>query len=112
MHCPIGSIITIDQDDLQPTDMYGRTLGKVYCETGVINEMLLSNGLANILTQYCSTSKFSSEAWAQNHGCRQLPESTPKTIPETPVTPSYSLKNDCDESYPDFCIPQSTRLGL
>lgn len=109
MHCPVGSIITVDQDDLQPYDVYDRLLGKVYCEGGVINEMLLSNDHANILTQYCDTSEFSGESWAQNYGCKQLPKSTqiPKAIPETPVTPSPSLKNDCDPSYPDFCIPHS-----
>ncbi|EGP93574.1 thermonuclease family protein [Nitrosarchaeum koreense] len=109
MHCPVGSTILVDQDDLQPVDIYGRILGKVYCEDGVINEMLLSNGYANILTQYCDTSEFSGEYWAQNYGCKQLPKSTqiPKAIPETPVTPSPSLKNDCDPSYPDFCIPYS-----
>ncbi|MFB5621169.1 MAG: thermonuclease family protein, partial [Nitrosopumilus sp.] len=64
MHCPVGSIITVDQDDLQPYDIYDRMLGKVYCEGGVINELLLSNGLANILTRYCDTSEFSGEDWA------------------------------------------------
>ena len=69
MHCPVGSMITVDQDDLQPYDVYGRLLGKVYCESGVINEILLDNGHANILTQYCSTSEFSRELWAEKFGC-------------------------------------------
>ncbi len=69
MHCPVGSIITIDQDDLQPYDVYDRMLGKVYCEGGVINEILLSNGLGTLLTQYCDSSEFSGESWAQKYGC-------------------------------------------
>ena len=105
MHCPVGSMITIDQDDLQPVDDYGRILGKVYCENGVINEFLLSNGHANILTQYCSTSEFSGESWAQSYGCKakkQTPVETPKT--STTNIPKEDSKENCDVSYPDVCI--------
>ncbi|MBS3925085.1 MAG: thermonuclease family protein [Nitrosarchaeum sp.] len=117
MHCPVDSMITVDQDDLQPFDQYGRMLGKVYCEGGVINEMLLSNGHANILTQYCDTSEFSGESWAQKYGCKEetlivtpviIPKETLKTSPEeTPkVIPKETLdsKENCDPSYPDVCI--------
>lgn len=72
MHCSVGSAITVDQDDLQPYDIYGRMLGKVYCKGGIINEMLLSNGLANILTRYCDTSEFSGEDWAVKYGCTAI----------------------------------------
>lgn len=67
--CPIGSFVTIDQDDMQPYDVYGRVLGKVHCGDKVLNSELLSSGQANILTQYCSTSEFSNETWAQKFGC-------------------------------------------
>jgi micrococcal nuclease len=119
MHCPPGSMITVDQDDLQPFDVYGRILGKVYCEGGVINEMLLSNGHANILTQYCDTSEFSGEFWAQKYGCKSVSMEPPKTVEtqvipketskETPKTSSENIPieypKDCDSSYPDVCIP-------
>lgn len=95
MHCPVGSMITIDQDDLQPYDVYGRMLGKVYCDGGVINEILLSNGLGTILTRYCDTSEFSAESWVQKYGCGK-PVVSLKTIPDD--------IGDCDSSYPDFCI--------
>ncbi|MFB5637976.1 MAG: thermonuclease family protein [Nitrosarchaeum sp.] len=97
MHCPVNSMITVDQDDLQPVDVYGRMLGKVYCEGGVINEMLLTNGFANILTNYCSTSEFSGESWAQNYGCKVKPVTV-----EAPKT--TETKENCDKSYPDVCI--------
>ncbi len=67
--CPVGSRIQVDQDDLQPVDKYGRVLAKVLCGDKVLNSELLYNGYANILTQYCSTSEFSGEAWAKRYGC-------------------------------------------
>jgi len=67
--CPVGSEILVDQDDLQKVDQYGRVLAKVFCGDKVLNSELLFNGHANILTQYCSTSEFSGEAWAKRYGC-------------------------------------------
>ncbi|MBS3922353.1 MAG: thermonuclease family protein [Nitrosarchaeum sp.] len=109
MHCPLNSMITVDQDDLQPFDQYGRMLGKVYCEGGVINEMLLSNGHGNILTQYCDTSEFSGENWAQKYGCKAEVKSVeaPKDSSDEPPKeiPKDIPKENCDSSYPDVCIP-------
>lgn len=110
MHCPVGSMITVDQDDLQPVDVYGRILGKVYCEGGVINEMLLSNGHANILTQYCDTSEFSGENWAQSYGCKdeksvaKIPVETKDIIIYAPKEIPKETGENCDKSYPDVCI--------
>jgi len=67
--CPVGSVVIVDQDDKQPYDVYDRLLGKVYCNDKILNSELLSNGYANILIQYCNTSEFSSEPWAQDFGC-------------------------------------------
>jgi micrococcal nuclease len=97
--CPVGSEILVDQDDLQKVDQYGRVLAKVFCGDKVLNSELLYNGHANILTQYCSTSEFSGEAWAKRYGCAY--EEPPKT-----TTPSTQTQQpSCDPSYPDFCIP-------
>jgi len=95
--CPVGSSILVDQDDLQPVDKYGRVLAKVYCGNRILNSELLYNGYADILTQYCSTSEFSGEAWAQEYGCGQK-----EIQPTTP--PSQPEENSCDPSYPDTCI--------
>jgi endonuclease YncB( thermonuclease family) len=80
--CPIGSTVIVDQDDRQPYDTYGRLLGKVYCDGKLLNSELLYNGHANILTQYCLTSEFSGEAWAQKYGCgmkaTEVKQQTPK----------------------------------
>ena len=101
MHCPVGSMITVDQDDLQPYDIYDRMLGKVYCESGILNEILLNNGHGVISTQYCDTSEFSREEWAQNYGCVKVQESkqVPKEVPKT-----IQSNENCDTSYPDVCI--------
>jgi micrococcal nuclease len=103
--CPIGSTAHVDQDDLQPYDKFGRMLGKVTCSDKVLNSELLYNNFATISSQYCSTSEFSNDSWAQQYGCAtksQMTTQIPKEIPE----PS-SNKNNCDPSYPDFCIQPS-----
>ncbi len=67
--CPVGTTVMVDQDDLQPYDVYDRMLGKVVCDGIVLNSELLYAGHANILTRYCNTSEFADEAWAQEFGC-------------------------------------------
>ena len=67
--CKVGSKALVDQDDKQPFDKYARMVGKVTCSGKMLNSELLSNGHANILTQYCKKSEFSSESWAKKYGC-------------------------------------------
>ena len=67
--CPVGSYITVDQDDGQKFDEYKRLLGKVDCGGKVLNAELLYNGHANIITKYCKKSEFASEDWAKKYGC-------------------------------------------
>ena len=67
--CRIDSVTTFDQDDLQPLDRYEREVGKVTCSDVNLNEQLLLNGHAKILTQYCIKSEFADEDWAKKYGC-------------------------------------------
>lgn len=67
--CPIGSTVIVDQDDGQPYDQFGRMVAKITCGDKVLNEELLHNGHAKILTQYCAVSEFSTEVWALDYGC-------------------------------------------
>ena len=67
--CPIGSMVLVDQDDMQPYDKFNRLLGKVTCGDKTLNSELLYNGHANVLTQYCTTSEFAGEQWAIEYGC-------------------------------------------
>lgn len=67
--CPVGSAITVDQDDKQKIDAYGRMVAKVTCSGKNLNAELLENGYASILKQYCKKSEFASESWAKKFGC-------------------------------------------
>lgn len=94
--CPVGSFITINQDDVQMYDQYDRLLANVFCNGKSLNSALLHNGHAEISTRYCSISEFVDYPWAQRFGCVIL-----ESIPEL-------SQNNCDVSYPDFCIPPNS----
>lgn len=109
--CPVGSTILIDQDDKQLYDNYGRLLANIYCGEKSLNSALLNNGHANISTQYCDTSEFSGESWAQSYGCKEeksvakIPVETPKDIIiDAPKEIPKETGENCDKSYPDVCI--------
>ena len=67
--CPEGSQATVDQDDWQLEDNYGRMLAVVHCNGKNLNEELLDGGYGEILTYYCDLSEFGGETWARRHGC-------------------------------------------
>lgn len=67
--CPVGSNATVDQDDDQLYDQYGRMLAVVYCGGKNLNAELLEGGHAVILTQYCDESEFGDQEWAREYGC-------------------------------------------
>ena len=67
--CPIGVNAEFVEDRWQPTDKYGRSLGLVYCNDMLLNELLLTNGHAEISTYFCDRSEFGSEGWARAYGC-------------------------------------------
>ena len=46
-------------------DRYGREIGVVYCDGSNVNEKIMSNHLARILTEFCDISEFSNESWAR-----------------------------------------------
>jgi|GEM_PF-2140571 len=68
--CRVGAKATVDQDDIQQKDSYGRILGKVICSGKILNAELLYNGHAKIQTQFCKKSEFASESWAKAYGCK------------------------------------------
>jgi endonuclease YncB( thermonuclease family) len=67
--CPIGINAEFIEDSLQPKDKYGRSVGLVYCNDMMLNELLLTNGHAEISTYFCDKSEFGSEGWARAYGC-------------------------------------------
>jgi Staphylococcal nuclease homologue len=63
----LGKKGELDVDDGQRRgDRYGREVGVVYCNGININEKLMDNHLAKILTKYCDISEFSDEKWAKS----------------------------------------------
>jgi micrococcal nuclease len=63
----LGKKGELDVDDGQRRgDRYGREIGIVYCNGVNLNEKLMDNHLAKILTQYCDISEFSNEKWAKS----------------------------------------------
>lgn len=101
--CPVGTTITIDQDDKQPYDKYKRLLGKVFCGDKVLNSELLYSNHASISKKYCSTSEYSGEIWAQKYGCKS--DSAKSSTSKSNSVKSSTVSNNCDKSYPDVCIP-------
>tara|TARA_B100001750_G_scaffold244580_1_gene262265 strand:- start:85 stop:588 length:504 start_codon:yes stop_codon:yes gene_type:complete len=67
--CPVGSDAVFVQDTWQKVDKYDRSLGLVYCNDMMLNEMLLSSGHAKIFQVFCSESEFGTQDWAIKHGC-------------------------------------------
>lgn len=67
--CPVGSIVLVDQDDLQPFDTYNRMMAVVYCGDKNLNAELIYSKNAVIISRYCEVSEFSNEDWAKIDGC-------------------------------------------
>lgn len=62
----LGKKGELDVDDGQRRgDRYGREIGIVYCNGVNINEKLMTEKLATILTDYCDVSEFSKENWSR-----------------------------------------------
>ena len=67
--CPVGSDAIFVQDSWQKVDKYDRSLGLVYCNDMMLNEMLLSSGHSEIFEIYCDESEFGTQDWAIKYGC-------------------------------------------
>ena len=67
--CPVGANAEFYEDSWQPVDKYGRSVGLVYCNDMLLNELLLTNGHAEISTYFCDKSEFGNDGWARAYGC-------------------------------------------
>ena len=88
--CPVGSTVTVDEDDGYVIGIYGRIVGLIHCNGVNLSSELLDSTLGYLDDRFCHSSEFAELKWAQKHGCVK------DVVIET--------TNDCDESYPDFCI--------
>ena len=101
--CPVGSKALVDEDDGQILGSYGRLVGMIKCNDLILNAELLDANLGHFEDRFCPSSEFANTDWAIKHGC--VPKSEEKL--EGITQKNQNGKNKCDESYPDFCIPQS-----
>jgi len=99
--CPVGSKVLVDEDDGQVLGSYGRMVGAVTCNGVNLNSELLDANLGYLQDRFCDSSEFGQEPWAQKHGCANSVSES-----EMPVT-LEPVQENCDVSYPDFCIPSS-----
>ena len=67
--CPPGSLVIVDEDDLQTGGTFGRIIGVVYCDGVNLNDAILTAGLADLFISFCTSSEFENTPWAQFHGC-------------------------------------------
>jgi len=67
--CPVGSTVTVDEDDGQTEGSYGRIIGVIYCNGVNLNEELVDSGLGYLTSGFCDRSEFEGMDWAKKHGC-------------------------------------------
>ena len=67
--CPVGSTVLVDEDDSQTEGSYDRIIGVVFCNGVNLNAELLDANLGYLADQFCDSSEFANDLWAQKHGC-------------------------------------------
>ncbi|MBT5200298.1 MAG: thermonuclease family protein [Thaumarchaeota archaeon] len=67
--CPVGSTVTVDEDDGQIIGVYGRLVGLVYCDEIILNQEILDANIAYLEKRFCDSSEFANTTWAIKHGC-------------------------------------------
>jgi endonuclease YncB( thermonuclease family) len=66
--CPIGSKITVDEDDGQLQGSYDKIMAQVYCNGMSMNAEMIYNNHATIDVRSCGASEFTFELWAKSCG--------------------------------------------
>lgn len=94
--CPVGSQALVDEDDGQTKESHGRIVAVIFCNGMNLNQELLDANLGYLDTKFCRDSEFSNTDWAKKHGCEKI---------DSQITVEAIEKDNCDPSYPDFCIP-------
>ena len=64
--CPIGSKMTVDEDDGQLQGSYDETVAQVYCNGMSMNAEMIYNNHATIDVRSCGASEFTFELWAKS----------------------------------------------
>lgn len=101
------------EGDVDPDDKYDRILAYVWIGTELFNDTLLRQGYATVLTVQPNVKYVDWFKAAQGHakstslGLWKACVAPPPTTPPPPPPPSIKPppQQNCDPSYPDFCIP-------
>lgn len=67
--CPVGSMVTVDEDDGQLEGSFDRMIATVQCGDILLNSAVLENNLGKVDTRFCNKSEFARENWAISFGC-------------------------------------------
>ena len=97
--CPMGSTVTVDEDDGQTQGSYGRIVAKVTCNGVNLNQAIIEKGFGHLSFTYCNKSEFSGDSWS---GC-----GSPQQTTSSKSQNSYTSSN-CDPNY-SGCVPKSSR---
>lgn len=116
--CKLGSQAKVDEDDRQKGGSFGRMIALVYCgnKSISINEAILGSGLATIYPEFCNISEFATSSWGIKYcsekelrsGQSMLSSLKEKDGLKQEGIQTINVTNNvqnCDPSYPDFCIP-------
>ena len=68
--CPVGSTVTVDEDDGHVIGSYGRIVGLIHCNGVNLSSELLDSTLGYLEDRFCDSSEFAELKWAQKHGCK------------------------------------------
>lgn len=98
--CPMGSTVTVDEDNGQTQGSYGRIVALVTCNGVNLNQAIIEKGFAHLSFTYCDNSEFADNAWS---GCGS-PQKTTSSKTQYSQTGS-----DCDPNYSGTCIPKKSR---
>ena len=100
--CPMGSTVTVDEDNGQTQGSYGRIVAKVTCNGMNLNQAIIEKGYGHLSFAYCDQSEFSGDSWS---GC-----GSPQKTSSSKSQNSYSSSSgDCDPNYSGECVPKSSR---
>ena len=98
--CPMGSRVTVDEDDGQTQGSYGRMIAKVTCNGVNLNQAIIEKGFGHLSNVYCDKSEFSDDAWS---GC-----GSPQQKSSSYTSTYSSTSSNCDPNY-SGCVPISSR---
>jgi len=63
--CPIGSAVTVNEDDGQTEDSYDRIVALVKCNGVTLNAAVIEKGFGHLSFVNCDKSEFSDQAWSR-----------------------------------------------